>query len=85
MDTQPNHILTVDRAADLDTVIGALDAFDIRVVCVAADAETTFDQTYQLTLRPRVQIDLPVIEYAIRRTGVDLLDLRRADVAGCVC
>lgn len=85
MDTQPNHIVTIDRTADLDAVIDALDAFDIRVVCVAADAETTLDLTYQLTVRPRFEIDLPVIEYAIRSAGVDLVELRRADVVGCVC
>jgi hypothetical protein len=84
MNTPTNHILTVDRTADLDTVIGALDAFDIRVVCVAADIETTFERTYQLTVRPRVDIDLPVIEYAVRRAGVDLLELRSSDAVGCL-
>ena len=83
--TNSEHILTLDRDADLDTVISALGAFDIRVVCVSVDVETAFERTHQLTVRPRVEIDLPVIDYIVRGVGVELLDLRplRHSVCGC--
>lgn len=71
-----HHTLTVGEHADLDAVIGSLDAFDIRVVCIATGIDTVYGQANQLTVRPRVDIDLPVIDYAVRRAGVDLLDLR---------
>ncbi len=71
-----NHTLTIDRHADLDAVIGALDAFDIRVVCVAADVDTVFGPAHELTVRPRVDVDLPAIDHAVRRASVDVLDLR---------
>lgn len=83
--TNSEHILTVDRGADLDTVIAALDSFDIRVVCVAVDVETAFERTHQLTVRPRVEIDLPVIEYIVRGAGVELLDLRPVRHSVCSC
>ena len=78
-----NHTLTVGPDVDLDVVIEALDAFDIRVVCVAADVDTVYGQAYQLTVRPRVEIDLPVIEYAVRRVGIDVLDLQTPMAVCC--
>lgn len=79
MSMQPNHILTIAHTADLDAVIAALDAHRIRVVCVDADVDTGFERVNQLTVRPTVQIDLPVIDYAVRRAGADLLDLRTSE------
>ncbi len=81
MTTQTKHILTVAHTADLDAAIGALDDFGIRVVCVDAGVDATFDRVTQLTVRPTLQIDLPVIEYAVRSVGIELLDLRTSDCA----
>jgi hypothetical protein len=76
MSNQTSHILTVAHSVDLEATIGALGAYGIRVVSVDADVDTTFERVTQLTVRPTVDIDVPLIEYAVRGVGVEVLDLR---------